>query len=116
MALEGSCHCGEVTFRVDADAPRQAVRCNCSHCRRKGFLLTFAPASQFHLLTGEEHLREYRFHSRKIRHRFCTICGVQPCADGTAPDGAETVMINLNCVPDIDPATLDIRDVDGASL
>lgn len=116
MGYTGSCHCGAVTFRVDGDAPSTAVSCNCSHCRRKGFLLTFMPASEFHLLTGEDHLHEYRFHSRQIRHRFCATCGVQAFADGTAPGGVETVMVNLRCVPDVDPGALEIREVDGASL
>lgn len=44
MAYEGSCHCGKVAFRVNEDPPANAVRCNCSHCRRKGFLLSFVPS------------------------------------------------------------------------
>ena len=44
MPYTGSCHCGAVTFTVAADAPTEAMSCNCSHCSRKGFLLTFVPA------------------------------------------------------------------------
>ncbi|MCB4859710.1 hypothetical protein K7W03_08860 [Sphingobium sp. PNB] len=47
MPYTGSCHCGAVTFTVAADAPSEAMTCNCSHCRRKGFMLTFVPADQF---------------------------------------------------------------------
>ena len=60
MAFEGSCHCGAVTFHVDADPPVGAMSCNCSHCRRKGFLLAFFPADQV-MVEGEGALSEYRF-------------------------------------------------------
>ncbi len=46
MSYTGTCHCGAVSFTVNADAPTSAVSCNCSHCRRKGFLLTFVPAAR----------------------------------------------------------------------
>ena len=51
MAYSGSCHCGAVAFTVEGDPPAGAMSCNCSHCRRKGFLLTFVPAAQFTLGT-----------------------------------------------------------------
>ena len=38
----GSCHCGEVAFEVETDL-EQVLACNCSHCSRKGYLLTFVP-------------------------------------------------------------------------
>ncbi len=54
MSYEGSCHCGAVAFRVDGDVPTEALSCNCSHCRRKGFLLSFVPVDTFSLVTGDE--------------------------------------------------------------
>ena len=58
MAYEGSCHCGAVTYTVEGDIPDTAMSCNCSHCRRKGFLLTFVPIDRTlverSLLTDEE--------------------------------------------------------------
>ena len=46
MSFEGSCHCGAVKFKVQAPIPSSAISCNCSHCRRKGFLLAFFPVTQ----------------------------------------------------------------------
>ena len=37
-----------------------------------------------------------------LHHRFCTACGVESYADGTAPDGSATVGINLRCFEAID--------------
>lgn len=116
MAYQGSCHCGAVTFEVEGDLPGEAMSCNCSHCRRKGFLLAFVPASAFTLTAGEEALSEYRFHKQTLAHRFCATCGAQPFAFGRGPDGSEMAAINLRCVPAADLDALEIRRVDGASL
>ena len=58
------------------------ISCNCSHCARKGFLLTFIPPEQFELLSGEDALTEYRFNTHNIAHLFCRDCGAQPFARG----------------------------------
>jgi hypothetical protein len=114
MAYSGSCHCGAVAFTVEADPPPVAMSCNCSHCRRKGFLLTFVPAGQFTLDQGEDKLATYLFNKHKIVHRFCTTCGAQPFAEGEN-GGAEIRAVNLRCVPDVDLDILQIQKVDGAS-
>lgn len=116
MSYEGSCHCGKVAFSVEGDAPAEAIACNCSHCRRKGFLLSFVPAAQFTLLRGEEVLRSYLFNRHSIEHRFCTDCGTQPFALGKMPDGSAMAAINLRCVETIDPDGLELQKVDGASF
>ncbi|CAN5371740.1 GFA family protein [soil metagenome] len=115
MAFEGACHCGAVTFTVDAEMPGQAINCNCSHCRAKGFLLAFVPASQFTLTKGEAALTTYSFNTHKLAHRFCATCGVQPFAEGAGPDGTAMRAINLRTVADCDLDTLDVQKMDGAS-
>ncbi|MBR0648836.1 GFA family protein [Roseomonas terrae] len=114
MAYEGSCHCGAVTFSVEGDAPAKAMVCNCSMCRRTGVMLAFGPRSSM-TIRGKDALREYHFHTHKIAHQFCTTCGIEPFAVGTAPDGTRTVAINLRCVPAIDLDALEIQHFDGAS-
>lgn len=115
MSYTGTCHCGTVSFTVDADAPKSALSCNCSHCRRKGFLLTFVPVGQFTLNSGGEALRPYTFNTHKIRHMFCEKCGTQPFAHGRNPDGSEVRAVNLRCVPGIDIDALELQKYDGAS-
>ena len=113
MSFEASCHCGAVTARVDADAPEEAISCNCSHCRPKGLLLSFVAREKV-TVAGEEALGEYRFNKKVIAHRFCRTCGVQPFAEGPGPDGPGA-MINLRCVADLDLESLRIIPFDGAS-
>lgn len=115
MAYEGSCHCGAVKFRANADEPTEAISCNCSHCRRKGLLLTFLPEEDFTLTEGGDALTEYFFNKHVIAHQFCATCGCQPFSRGKGPDGAEMISVNLRCVPSIDLDALVIQKVDGAS-
>lgn len=115
MGFEASCHCGAVTLTVSAEAPTEAMSCNCSHCRRKGFLLAFFPPDQVSV-AGEEALGEYRFNKHQLAHRFCATCGVQPFAEGQRPGGAAMRAVNLRCAPAIDLDALTIQKVDGASF
>jgi len=115
MPYQGSCHCGAVQFEVNAPAPDKAISCNCSHCRRKGMLLTFVPADQFTLVQGEDALQSYRFNTHRIGHQFCRTCGAQPFAYGANPDGTPVRAINLRCVPAIDLESLQLQHFDGAS-
>jgi len=115
MAYSGSCHCGAVTFTVEGEPPAGAMSCNCSHCQRKGFLLSFVPAEQFTLDGGDDKLATYTFNKHQIQHRFCTTCGTQPFAEGEM-NGAKMRGINLRCVPEVDLDSLEIQKVDGASF
>lgn len=115
MSYTGSCHCGAVEFTVEGDIPAEAISCNCSHCRRKGLLLTFVPAAQFTLDKGEDALTDYLFNKHVITHRFCATCGCEPFAQGKGKDGAETRAINLRCVPDADLDALKLNAWDGAA-
>lgn len=116
MPYEGSCHCGAVAIEVAGEVPREAMSCNCSHCRRKGFLLAFVPASDVVLSRGAEELETYTFNTHKLRHRFCRTCGVQPFAEGRSQDGADIRAVNLRCIPALDLDGLKIDKVNGAAF
>jgi len=114
MSFEASCHCGAVAITVDADLPDAAMSCDCSHCRRKGFLLAFFPAAKV-TVTGEDALTDYLFNKHRITHRFCATCGVQVFGEGNGPDGTPTNAVNLRCVPGLDLDTLTVTKVNGAA-
>lgn len=111
----GSCHCGKVRYEVDADLST-VMQCNCSICSRTGALMTFVPAQQFKLASGEDHLSDYQFNKHIVHHLFCKTCGVRSFARGTDSKGNQMVMINVRCLPDVDPTTLTIKQVDGKRL
>lgn len=108
---KGSCHCGNVRYEVTTDLSK-VIACNCSLCSRAGYLLSFVPASQFKLLSGEDSLKDYRFNKHAIAHVFCTNCGVRSFARGKGKDG-EMAAINVRCLEGVDPDTLEITKVNG---
>jgi hypothetical protein len=110
----GSCHCGAVKFEVTTDL-KSVISCNCSLCSRAGYLLSFVPSAQFKLLSGEDNLQDYRFNKHAIAHVFCKTCGVRSFAKGKRPDGQEMRAINVRCLAGVDPESLTITKVDGAS-
>lgn len=114
MRYQGSCHCGEVRFTVDVDLSRP-ITCNCSYCSRRGSILAFTPAENFALQGGEEKLTEYRFHTKKIQHLFCSVCGIESFARSTMPDGTKMVAVNVRCLEGVDLENLQTTQFDGRS-
>lgn len=116
MTYQGKCHCGAVTFEAESDLG-MVLQCNCSHCAIKSLLLTFVPAAQFKILSGESELTEYRFNKHVIQHLFCRICGVQPFGKGQDPaTGAATIAINVRTLGGVDISTLTLTPFDGKNL
>ena len=73
--FEGGCHCGAVRFRVRCAEPVTVYECNCSICSMCGYQHLFTGGDDFELLSGEDHLTDYRFGTGTARHRFCSTCG-----------------------------------------
>lgn len=110
----GGCHCGGVRFTVETDLT-PVIECNCSICKKRGYLLTFVGADAMHFEAGEGTLTDYRFNTGKIAHLFCPTCGVGAFGRGKGPDGKLTYAINVRCLDGLDLAGLTRTPVDGAS-
>jgi len=115
QTYSGSCHCGRVRYEATVDLT-QVLECNCSHCQRKGLLLSFISPSQFTLQSGEQDLTAYQFNKKIIQHLFCRSCGVQPFARGTMPDGSPAIAINLRCLEGVDLDALKPMPFDGRNM
>lgn len=112
MKYQGSCHCQKVKFEVEGDF-KEGLSCNCSICRRKGSILAFVPKEQLNILSGQEGLTEYRFNTKTIGHKFCSICGVSPFSIGEKPGGPVMAAINLRCLEEFNLDNLKINHFDG---
>lgn len=107
----GGCHCGAVRFEVEAPADLQVQDCNCSICRKSGFLHLIVPAARFRLLAGEAVLVDYRWNTGVARHRFCGVCGIKSFyVPRSNPDGID---VNLRCLDEGTLASLRIEAFDG---
>lgn len=116
MTIRGSCHCGKVAYSLEAEAPTQAMECNCSICRRKGYRLSFFAPDQFRLETPRDELTVYTFGNHVIQHQFCRTCGCAAFGEGTGPDGRAMVAVNLRCTEGLDLTSVEVTPFDGASL
>jgi hypothetical protein len=115
MTMRGSCHCGKIAYSLD-ETPTEAMQCNCSICRRKGYVLAFSTPDRFTLETSRDAIAVYTFHNHVVRHQFCKTCGCAPFGEGVGPDGKAMVVVNLRCAEGVDLAMLKIVEFDGASL
>ena len=110
---DGSCHCGRVRFRIETDFP-ELTTCDCSICLRKNALMVKVHESRFTLLSGEEHLRTYTFHTHTAQHYFCGTCGIYPFhRKRVTPDHYG---INVHCLEGFDPSGIPVRATIGAQM
>lgn len=109
----GGCQCGAVAHTVAADF-NKGIRCNCLHCKRKGFLIAFAQDSDFTLPRGADTETTYHFNKHHIDHTFCSTCGVQAYGHGHDGNDNYMIMINLNCLENFDLSSVTVAEYDGA--
>ncbi|MDX2228025.1 MAG: GFA family protein [Leptolyngbyaceae cyanobacterium bins.349] len=99
QTYEGGCHCGAVRFRVMADPIVEQVEdCNCSICRKKGFLHLIVPPERFTLLAGDAALATYTFNTGVAKHLFCQHCGIH--AFYHPRSHPHMIDVNLRCFDD----------------
>ncbi len=92
----GGCHCGRVRFEVLAPAKLEVADCNCTICRKSGYLHLIVPADRFTLISGREALTTYTFNTRVAKHYFCSHCGIKSFyIPRSHPDG---VSVNARCI------------------
>ena len=71
MTVSGSCHCGNVRLEVPS-APEWVGSCNCSFCRKSGWLVAYYPPDQV-TVSGQTHA--YIWGDRMIGIHHCAECG-----------------------------------------
>jgi hypothetical protein len=107
----GGCHCGRVRFEVDAPSRLDVLDCNCSMCRKAGFLHLIATRAQFRLIAGADALTTYQFNSGAAKHLFCATCGVKSFyVPRSHPDGYS---VNARCLDDGTIQAMNVTPFDG---
>jgi len=110
VRLSGHCHCGAVSFEVEAPAGFTCQECNCSICAMTGFIHLIVPASAFRLVRGEDNLSVYTFNTGVAKHYFCRSCGVKSFyIPRSNPDGYD---VNVRCLDPM-PEGITIEPFDG---
>ena len=89
-----SCHCGDIAVEVD-EKLGGLVDCNCSTCRRSGFLHWKVDAAKVKLLTEKRRLSSYIWRGVNEGHHFCPTCST-PIMRSGYPDNK--ISINARCI------------------
>jgi len=107
----GGCHCGRVRFEVTAPADLDVAECNCSICRKAGYLHLIVPAERFVLISGRDDLTTYSFNTGVAKHIFCSHCGVKSFyIPRSHPDG---VSVNARCIDSDTVTSMSVKPFDG---
>jgi hypothetical protein len=112
LTYAGSCHCGRVSFELDANLD-YVMECNCSLCRRVGALWHGASDSSLRITAGMDELTLYQFNTMSAKHYSCRHCGVHPfCRPRLDPS---KWAVNVRCIDNVDLSSLPLRHFDGAN-
>ena len=111
MKHRGSCHCGAVSYEVEAPADLDVTECNCSICSKSGYLHLIVANTDFKLLSGEDDLITYTFDSGEAKHLFCKNCGIKSFyIPRSHPDGFS---VNVRCLDESTIKSIKITPFDG---
>jgi hypothetical protein len=107
MRISGSCHCGNITFRLNwrpepTEIPARA--CSCSFCAKHGGLWTSCPTGSLSITVRQPELvSKYSFGTRTADFHVCSSCGVVPVVTSRI-EGRLYAVVSVNAFQDVDPA------------
>jgi hypothetical protein len=102
ITVNGSCHCGAVTFVAELPfGLSSARRCTCSICRMRGAIAVTSTHEGFRIKQGEDKLATYRFNTRVAEHNFCSVCGIY--THHKRRSDPSQLGINVACIEGVSP-------------
>jgi len=109
--IEGSCHCGAVTWRFEGQ-PDGATACNCTVCRRYGVLWAYDFEDEGIKVAGPT--KAY-VRGEAIGFHFCPECACIAFWRSltTGPDGRRRIAVNLRLAEPDAVADIPIDRFDG---
>lgn len=114
MRIQGSCHCGNVSFELDwnadpAEIPARA--CGCSFCVKHGGIWTSNPAAALRVrIEDPVQLEKYAFGTRTAEFHVCRRCGVTPLVTSEI-DGRTYAVVSVNAFNNIDRSKIRVAPI-----
>ena len=102
MKVDGSCHCGAITFEAEVD-PAGSRICHCTDCQTMSgsAFRTVVPVAEadFKILTGEPkaYIKTAESGNRRIQG-FCGDCGTALFATSADGEGPKTYGLRLGSI------------------
>ena len=109
MLIHGSCHCGNISFRLawepdPAEIPARA--CDCTFCAKHGGTWTSNPKGSLEVGIADPSLvSRYAFGTRTATFHVCAKCGVVPVATSEL-DGRTYAVVSVKAFTNVDPARI----------
>ena len=109
MAIQGKCHCGNISFSLDwEDEPAEipARACDCTFCRKHGGLWTSSPAASLEVaIRDPARVSKYEFGTRTATFHVCTACGVVPVVTSEI-EGRVYAVVSVRAFEGVEPARI----------
>ena len=106
MIKKLTCHCGGVEGQVEVPefGFKKVMRCNCTLCKRKGYVIGVLGENDFKIIKGENLLKLYQYYTKAAKHYFCSICGIYTHHNPRI--NPNLTGFNVGCIDEIDTFTL----------
>jgi hypothetical protein len=109
MIIHGSCHCGNIKFKLDwQPEPNEipARACSCSFCVKHGGVWTSCPSGTLEVEVKDPGRHsKYAFGTRTADFHICTSCGGAPVITSEI-DGKTFAVVSVNAMDDLDRSLL----------
>ena len=112
--MELSCHCGGVTITLP-HAPDEITHCNCSLCRKSGFRGIYFREGDVTVAGKVDGYVRSDLDKAYLTNWHCATCGVSTHWTGLGEGSSDRMGVNGRLLDPDFAATLDIRELDGAS-
>lgn len=109
MQIDGTCHCGNISFRLTwepdpAEIPARA--CTCSFCVKHGGVWTSNPTGALRVVVRDPaHVSRYAFGTGTAEFHICARCGAVPVVTSRIDDRLYAV-VSVNAFDGVDPARI----------
>ena len=102
-----TCHCGgvEIDVKLPESGFEKLIRCNCSLCKRKGYIMTMVGPDDVKIVKGQEILKLYQYHTKTAKHYFCSNCGIHTHTNPRI--NPKIYSVNVACIEGVKPFELE---------
>lgn len=119
-SYRGNCHCGAFIFTLLVPEIVSAASCNCSICRKKGYLWVIPDTTKghkFEVVKDEGKLTDYVTGPKGTKnHKFCEVCGTGVYAvscekeEQEEENGKGRIWVNVRAVQELKIWDLEIKE------
>jgi hypothetical protein len=109
MLISGTCHCGNVSFKLDwQPEPKEipARACTCTFCTKHGGVWTSCPTGSLVVsIRDSRQVSVYSFGTKTAEFHVCSGCGVVPVVT-SAIEGQVYAVVSVNAFEGVPPSLL----------